>query len=201
MPLLWLTSLAVSDKLGANPIEAIIRDTGTWALIWLCASLWVTPLRLWTGQTLLSPYRRMFGLFAFAYGSLHFLAYAGWDNAFDLQDIVKDVLKRPFITMGMATLTVLLLLTLTTPKAIIKRLGAKRWKQLHQLVYLAGVLVILHFWWHKAGKNDFTRPAAYGAVIAAAYAARVAHHWRQRQLLIRVQAPASRPATRADEPA
>ncbi len=189
-PLAWLVVSAATDGLGANPTEFVIRDTGSWALIFLCASLSMTPLRVLLALPQLAPYRRMFGLFAFAYAGIHLTAYIAWDQAFDLNDIIKDVIKRPFITMGMASFSGLLLLAATSPKAMVRGMGAVRWKRLHKLVYVVGVLVIVHFWWHKSAKHDLRRPAMYGAVIAASYAARG---------LIRARGRASRPAIRGGE--
>lgn len=179
VPGLWLFALALSDGLGANPIEKLIRETGTWALIALSASLSVTPLRTlggwlaWPGVQNLAPLRRTFGLSAFCYALLHFCAYAVWDQGLDLEEIIRDVLKRPFITLGMASLLLLSALAATSPKAIVRRLGGQRWRRLHRLVYLVAALVLLHFAWHKAGKNDFTRPLAYAGAIALGFGVRL----------------------------
>jgi sulfoxide reductase heme-binding subunit YedZ len=192
LPLAWLAALALTDHLGANPIEQLIRELGTWALIWLCASLCVTPLRKLAGLTgfvalgALAPLRRTFGLSAFTYAILHFCAYAGWDQGFEIESILKDVLKRPFIAVGMAALFGLSVLAATSPKSVVRRLGGVRWRQIHRLIYAVVLLVLLHFWWHKAGKNDFARPLAYSGVIALALLARLAWagiEWRRRRAL------------------
>lgn len=177
VPLARLFQLASGPGLGANPVEFITRSTGSWALILLFATLSVTPLRRLTGIAALAGYRRMLGLFAFFYASLHMAIYVWLDQWFDLQAIVTDVLERPFITIGMATFALLLPLALTSTRAMMRRLG-RRWSQLHRLVYLASVLGVLHFWWHKAGKNDVLEPAMYGAAFALLLAIRLWWWWQ-----------------------
>ena len=181
-PAVWLVILAFADQLGANPIEKLIRETGTWALIWLSASLSVTPIRAITARLKppgfqmvahLAPLRRTFGLTAFCYALLHFSAYAAWDQGFELGPIIADVIKRPFIAVGMASLLGLSLLAATSPKRIVRWLGGLRWQRIHRLIYLIGPLVLLHFTWHKAGKNDFERPIVYGAIIGVGLVLRI----------------------------
>jgi sulfoxide reductase heme-binding subunit YedZ len=186
-PLVWLVTLALTDHLGANPIEKLIRETGTWALIWLSASLAITPLRRLGGYlkqpaiAQLAPLRRTFGLTAFSYALLHFGAYAGWDQGFELPAILADVIKRPFIALGMASLLGLSILAATSPKRVVRWLGGLRWRRIHRLIYLVAVLVLLHFTWHKAGKNDFERPILYATVIGVGLIIRVWDRVAQRR--------------------
>lgn len=151
--------------LGANPIELVTRSTGTWTLVFLVASLSVTPLRRLTGRHWLVRLRRMIGLFAFFYGTLHFTTYLWFDQWFDLAAIAKDIVKRPFVTVGFAALLLMVPLAITSTDAMVRRLG-RRWSSLHRLVYAVAVLAILHYWWHKAGKNDFSEVGWYAAAVA-----------------------------------
>jgi sulfoxide reductase heme-binding subunit YedZ len=177
LPLARLFQLAGGPGLGANPVEFVTRSTGSWALILLFATLSVTPLRRLTGFAALAGFRRMLGLFAFFYASLHMAIYVWLDQWFDLRAIVTDVLERPFITIGMLTFVLMLPLALTSNRAMMRRLG-RRWTQLHRLVYLVSVLAVLHFWWHKAGKNDVGEPAMYGAAFALLLLIRAWWWWR-----------------------
>lgn len=165
--------------LGANPIELVTRSTGTWTLVCLVATLAVTPLRRATGLHGLVRLRRMLGLFAFFYGALHFTTYLWFDQWFDLQAIAKDVLKRPFITMGFAAFVLMLPLAATSTDAMVRRLG-RRWSTLHRLVYAVAVAAILHYWWHKAGKNDFSEVGWYAAAVALLLGWRVLDRMRAR---------------------
>lgn len=173
LPFLRLVYLSSTGDLGANPVEFVIRSLGTWALVLLCATLAVTPLRWATGWARLVRLRRMFGLFCFFYASLHFLAFAGLDQWFDLAAIWTEVVKRPYITMGFAAFVLLIPLAATSTNAMIRRLGGKNWQRLHRLVYAVAVLAIAHYVWHKAGKNDFAEVSAYGAVVALLLGVRV----------------------------
>jgi sulfoxide reductase heme-binding subunit YedZ len=150
--------------LGANPVELVTRSTGTWTLVLLVASLAVTPLRRATGLHWLVRLRRMLGLFAFFYATLHFTTYLWFDQWFDAQAIAKDVLKRPFITMGFLAFVLMLPLAATSTDAMVRRLG-RRWSVLHRAVYVVAVAAILHYWWHKAGKNDFSEVGWYAAAV------------------------------------
>jgi len=165
-PALALMGLAVNEQLGANPAEALIRGTGDWALRWLCATLAITPVRVLMGWPELLRYRRLLGLGCFGYALLHLLAYAVFDMGLDGGDIARDIVKRPFILLGLSTGLLLLPLAATSFNGALRWLGAARWQRLHRLVYPAALLAILHFWWMRAGKNDVAEPAAYGAVIA-----------------------------------
>jgi sulfoxide reductase heme-binding subunit YedZ len=152
------------DDLGANPVEFITRSTGTWALVFLCITLAMTPLRLLTGSTMWIKMRRMFGLFCFFYALLHFLIWIWLDQNFDVPAMIKDVVDRPFITMGFISFVFLIPLALTSNQWSLRSLG-KNWGLLHKLVYIIAFTAIAHYWWHKAGKNDFGTVSIYGLVI------------------------------------
>ena len=171
VPLTILIYKIVSNDLGANPVESINRFTGDWVLRFLLITLAVTPLRRLFGWNSLLRYRRMLGLFAFFYVCLHFLSYAWLDQYFVLPDIVKDVAKRPYITVGFACFLMLIPLAATSTNAMIRRLGARRWQQLHRLIYLIGIGGIVHFLWLV--KSDLTQPLIYGAILAVLLGFRV----------------------------
>jgi sulfoxide reductase heme-binding subunit YedZ len=151
--------------LGANPVELVTRSTGTWTLVFLCITLTLTPLRRLSGWTWPQRLRRMLGLFAFFYGLLHFITYLWLDQWFDLGAVVKDVIKRPFITMGFLAFVLMLPLAATSTDGMIRRLG-RRWGRLHRLVYLVAIAAVLHYWWHKSGKNDYSEVGWYAATVA-----------------------------------
>jgi len=182
LPFAWLVYAAAASQLGANPAEALIRSTGDWTLRFLCLVLAVTPLRVWTSQPALARFRRMVGLFAFFYAVLHFLAYAWLDMGLDLGGIARDIPKRPFALVGFLALLLLVPLAATSFNRAIKALGAARWQALHRLVYAIALLAILHFFWMRAGKNDFAEVAVYAAVIAALLGWRLARFRRSRAL-------------------
>jgi sulfoxide reductase heme-binding subunit YedZ len=162
LPLARLVYLGGSGGLGANPIEFITRSTGTWTLIGLMVTLSVTPLRRLTGRAELLRYRRMLGLFAFFYASLHFVTYIWLDQFFDPAAIVKDIVKRPFITVGFTAFVLLIPLAMTSTHTMMHRLG-RRWQQLHRLVYLVAMLGVIHYLWLV--KKDLTDPIIYGAIL------------------------------------
>jgi sulfoxide reductase heme-binding subunit YedZ len=166
LPLVWLVYGAVADTLGANPAEALIRSLGDWTLRFLCITLAVTPLRTLSGWNALARLRRMLGLYAFFYGCLHFLAFAWLDMGLDVNAILADIPKRPFILVGSLALLLMLPLAATSFNRAIKALGAKRWQALHKLVYVVILLGLLHFFWMRAGKNDFAEVALYAAIVA-----------------------------------
>lgn len=172
LPLARLFLLGFTDGLGANPVEFVTRSTGTWALVMLCLTLAVTPLRRLSGWNALVRLRRMLGLFAFFYAVLHFTVFLWLEHWFDLSAMLLDVLERPFVTAGFLAFLLMVPLAATSTQAMVRRLGS-RWQALHRLVYLIAPLAVLHFWWHKAGKNDFAEPAVYGAVVALLLAARL----------------------------
>lgn len=167
LPFCWLLFAASTNQLGANPAEALSRSTGDWTLRFLCIVLAVTPLRLITGTPALARFRRMLGLFVYFYGVLHFLSYGWFDMGFDVADIAKDIAKRPFILAGFSAFMLLTALALTSFNRAIKALGAKRWQLLHKLVYVVAGLAVLHFFWMRAGKNDFAEVFVYAVILAA----------------------------------
>ena len=179
MPFAWLVYAAFADQLGANPAEALVRSTGDWALRALCLVLAVTPVRTLSGVTALAKYRRMAGLFMYFYAVLHMLAYSWFDMGFDVADIAKDIAKRPFILVGFAALVLLTPLALTSFNKAIKALGAKRWQQLHRLVYGIAGLAILHFFWMRAGKNNFAEVAVYAAILGVLLGWRLKRYWQK----------------------
>lgn len=180
VPFFWLLWSAVADRLGANPAEALIRSTGDWSLRFLCATLAVTPLRITLGLPALARLRRMLGLFTYFYASWHLLAYAWFDMGLDLGDIVRDIPKRPFILVGFAAFLLLTPLAATSFNRAVKAVGATRWRALHRAVYLIGMLVILHFFWMRAGKKNFQDVFFYGAAIATLLGWRVLRWWQGR---------------------
>ncbi len=154
------------DSLGANPIEAVTRSTGDWALRFLLLTLSLSTLRRLLGWTQGIRLRRMLGLFAFFYACLHLTLYLWLDQFFDWGGIWRDILKRPFITVGMLAFLMLIPLAVTSPKAMLRRLG-KRWKTLHTLIYPLSMLAVLHFWWMKDAKSDVSEPLIYALILAA----------------------------------
>ena len=166
LPFAHLAWAVFADALGPNPAEALIRATGDWTLRFLCITLAVTPLRHLTGMNALLRFRRMLGLFAFFYGTVHALCYSGFDMAFDLLGIVRDIGKRPFILAGALGLSLMLPLAATSFNRAIRALGAARWQRLHRLVYAVAVAGLLHFWWMRAGKHDFGEPSVYIAIVS-----------------------------------
>ncbi|WP_019139686.1 sulfite oxidase heme-binding subunit YedZ [Noviherbaspirillum massiliense] len=180
LPFLRVVVFAFTDQLGANPIEFITRNTGDWTLYFLCLTLAVTPLRRLSKWNWLIKLRRMLGLVAFFYAALHFITFLWFDHFFDVREMWKDVLKRPFITVGFCAFVLLIPLAATSTNAMVRRLGAQRWQRLHRAIYLIAPLGILHFWWMKAGKNDFAQPILFGIIVALLLLVRVIY-WRQQQ--------------------
>ena len=179
-PACWLLWAAFHDQLGPNPAEALIRQSGDWALRALCVALAVTPLRVITGQVLLMRFRRMLGVNVFVYGALHMLSYAWLDMGLDLEDIARDIAKRPFILVGFLALLVLSALAATSFNKAVRWLGAQRWQALHRSVYAVAALAVLHFYWLRAGKNNQSEVLIYGAILATLLGWRVWHWWRKR---------------------
>jgi sulfoxide reductase heme-binding subunit YedZ len=180
LPMLWLLSRAVLEQLGANPAEALIRASGDWTLRALCLVLAVTPLRVMTSTPALAKFRRMLGLFGAFYALLHLLAYSGFDMGFDLDDIARDIVKRPFILVGFSAAVLLSLLALTSFNRAIRFMGGRRWQLLHKSVYAIALLALLHFFWMRAGKNNFVEVFVYAALIAVLLGWRVRQALRQR---------------------
>ncbi|MDP1929674.1 MAG: protein-methionine-sulfoxide reductase heme-binding subunit MsrQ [Thiobacillus sp.] len=170
LPLVRLIVLGGSGGLGANPIEFITRSTGTWTLTGLLLTLSVTPMRRLSGRASLIRYRRMLGLFSFFYASLHFVTYIWLDQFFDPAAIARDILKRPFITVGFSAFVLLIPLAATSTQAMMRRLG-RRWQLLHRLVYPVALLAVVHYLWLV--KKDLTTPLIYGAVVVFLLALRL----------------------------
>jgi sulfoxide reductase heme-binding subunit YedZ len=173
LPFARLVVFAFTDRLGANPIEFITRNTGDWTLYFLCLTLAVTPLRRIAKANWLIKFRRMLGLYAFFYATLHFTTFLWFDHFFDIDEMLKDVVKRPFITVGFAAFVLLIPLAVTSTNGMVRRLGGKRWQWLHRAIYLIAPLGILHFWWMKAGKNDFAEPGLFGIIVTLLLLARL----------------------------
>jgi len=165
-------------SLGANPVEALIHRCGIWGLNFLLITLAVTPLRTLTGWNWLLRFRRMLGLYAFFYILLHFLVYAGLDQRFDLAAIVEDVIERPYITLGMTALLLLLPLAVTSTDSMMRRLG-RRWQKLHRLVYPIAILGVWHFYWQV--KLDITEPLIYIGILTILLGFRIVVAWRKRR--------------------
>ncbi len=177
LPFAWLVYRAFANQLGANPAEALIRATGDWTLRFICIVLAVTPLRTVSNTPSVLRFRRMLGLFVYFYVVVHLLSYSWFDMGFDVADIAKDIAKRPFILVGFSAFLLLTPLAATSFNAAIKAMGAKRWQWLHKLVYVISGLGLLHFFWMRAGKNDFAEVFVYVAIIA------VLLGWRFKQYL------------------
>jgi sulfoxide reductase heme-binding subunit YedZ len=182
MPFVWLLYGAIFQQLGANPAEALIRATGDWTLRFLCIVLAVTPLRILTRTPALARFRRMLGLFVYFYVALHLLSYSGFDMGFELADIARDIAKRPFILVGFSAFLLLTPLALTSFNRAIKTLGVRRWQRLHQVVYLVAGLAVLHFFWMRAGKNNFAEVMVYAAVLGLLLGWRMVVFFKKKQL-------------------
>ncbi len=178
LPAFWLVAAALTDQLGANPAEALVRSTGDWTLRALCLVLAITPLRTVLAVTALARMRRMAGLFVYFYVLLHLLAYSWFDMGFELADIARDIAKRPFILVGFSAFVLLTPLALSSFNRAIKAIGAKRWQALHRLVYAVAGLALLHFFWMRAGKNNFAEVAVYGLILGALLGWRVQRRWK-----------------------
>jgi sulfoxide reductase heme-binding subunit YedZ len=217
-PFFYLIWAAYTGNLSANPLSDLTNETGVWTLRFVCITLAITPLRKVTGWNQLVKFRRMAGLFAFFYGTLHLMTYAiadrfaGLDQASTwvealsgghvpgvalipptlsalAKSIGEDIYKRPFITVGFAAWLTMLPLALTSTSGWIRRLGGKRWNRLHRLVYLTGILGPLHYWWLV--KADINRPLTYAAIVALLLGARV--YWSRAKAVVPARAPARMP--------
>src|SRR5215470_7179441 len=177
IPFAQLAYKAYAGDLGVNPIEFITHFTGDWILIFLLATLSVTPLRRISGWNDLIKFRRMLGLFAFFYAILHFSTYIVLDHFFDFQRIGKDIVKRPYVTVGFTAFVLMTPLAMTSTAKMIRRLG-KRWQQLHRLIYIAAIAGVIHFYWLV--KADIRRPLQYGLVLAVLLGCRLVMIWAQR---------------------
>jgi sulfoxide reductase heme-binding subunit YedZ len=187
-PLLFLAGLAplthlvmrtfnvAGLTLGTNPIEELLHQLGLWGLKFLLLTLAVTPLRRWTGWHWLIRYRRMLGLYAFFYLVLHFLTYVILDQGLDASAIVEDIVKRPYITLGMTGLLLLVPLAITSTRNMMRRLG-RRWQTLHRLVYVVAVLGVWHFYWQV--KLDTLQPTLYAGILAVLLSTRLHYRYRR----------------------
>ena len=164
VPLVRLIVGAPLDLLGVNPVETIRRSTGTWTLVFVLLTLSVTPLRRFSGWHWLARLRRMLGLYAFFYAALHLTSYVWLEQFFDGAAIVKDIVKRPFITIGFAAFAMMVPLAVTSTDAMVRRMGGRNWIALHRLVYALAVCGVLHYWWLV--KRDITQPAIYALVLS-----------------------------------
>lgn len=182
LPFCWLLFAAITNQLGANPAEALSRATGDWTLRFLCMVLAVTPLRSISGIPALARFRRMLGLFVYFYVVLHLLSYSWFDMGFDVADVAKDIVKRPFILVGFSAFVLLTPLALTSFNRAIKALGAKRWQLLHKLVYVVAGLAILHFFWMRAGKNNFSEVFVYAAILGTLMGWRLTQFMKKKRL-------------------
>jgi sulfoxide reductase heme-binding subunit YedZ len=163
-PAARLTWQGFHDGLGPNPIETITHSTGTFTLVFLCVTLAMTPLRKLLHQNVFVRFRRMFGLFAFFYGCLHFTTYIWLDQFFDVHSMIKDVYKRPFITAGFTAFVLMIPLALTSTAGMIRRLGGRRWRILHRLIYVSAIAGVVHYYWLV--KSDVTVPVRFAVVVA-----------------------------------
>lgn len=199
-PAAWLVWALVTNNLSANPLSDVTNETGVWTLRFICLTLAITPLRRLTGWNPVIKFRRMVGLFAFFYATLHLLTYVILDRFAGLDfpngivswttvaaltaSVGEDIYKRPFITVGFTAFLCLLPLAITSTTGWIRRLGGKRWQQLHRLVYAAGVAAVLHYWWLV--KADVRRPEIYGAIVAALLLFRAWIAWGKRRRRVAV---------------
>ena len=182
LPFAWLFYSALTNQLGANPAEALIRSMGDWTLRFVCIVLAVTPLRVISSTPALARFRRMLGLFAYFYVFCHLLSYSWFDMGFDVPEIARDIAKRPFILVGFSGFLLLTPLAATSFNAAIKAMGARRWQWLHKLVYLVAGLGLLHFFWMRSAKNNFAEVFVYAAIIALLLGWRVYHFWKKNRL-------------------
>jgi sulfoxide reductase heme-binding subunit YedZ len=178
LPLALLLLNAFNGNLSANPIDDITDETGTWTLRFLMITLAVTPLRNLTGWSTLTRLRRMFGLYAFFYGLLHFTTFVYLDKFFDLDEILADIPKRPFITVGFTAFILMIPLVVTSPNRVAKWIGGKKWRLLHRLVYVTAIGGVIHYLWLV--KADQQRPLIYGGILTVLLGYRVWHYLRPR---------------------
>lgn len=176
LPFVRLIIAAMYDGLGANPLEFITRNTGDWTLYFLCITLAITPARKLLGWHWLVRLRRMLGLFSFFYAACHFLTFLWFDHFFEFADMWRDVVKRPFITVGFIAFVLLIPLAVTSSNWAIRHLGGKSWQILHRTVYLIVPLGVLHYIWMRAGKNNFAQPMVFASIVAILLGIRL--YWR-----------------------
>ena len=193
-PAIYLGWAAYNGRLSANPISDITNETGVWALRFLCITLLLTPLRRVTGLNLVSAFRRMVGLYAFFYGTLHFSTYLILDRFAGLVDYpggmisfttakrviassIGDIAMRPFITIGFTAFVLMVPLAITSTKGWIRRMGGKKWAALHRLVYVSAIAGVVHYWWLV--KADISRPQTYAAIVAVLLGARLYYRYKK----------------------
>lgn len=179
VPFLRLLYAAWQNDLGANPLEFITRNTGDWALYFLCITLAMTPMRRWLGWHWLMRLRRMLGLYCFFYASCHFLSFLWFDHFFEFEEMWRDVLKRPFIAMGFGAFALLVPLALTSTHWAMRALGGQNWQVLHRAVYGVAVLALLHYFWMRAGKNNFAQPILFTVIVLLLFGARIFWRWQK----------------------
>lgn len=187
VPLGLLLWRGFTGGLGANPVEFITHATGDWTIRFLVITLAITPFRQAFGVPDLIRFRRMLGLFAFFYGCLHFTTYIWLDKFFNLQDMWKDVFKRPFITVGFTAFVLMIPLALTSTAGWIRRLGGKRWQMLHRLIYFSAIFAVIHYYWLV--KSDVRKPLFYGGCVALLLLWRLGHWVKGRRALMHVANP------------
>lgn len=183
LPFFWLLAKVMTNDLGANPAEALIRSTGDWTIRMLCLVLAITPMRVSGGLSALARMRRMVGLFVFFYACIHMLSYSGFDMDFDVKDIASDIPKRPFILVGFTAFVLLMLMALTSFNRAIRWLGAKRWQTLHKSIYIIVLLAILHFFWMRSGKRNFGDVIEYTLILSALMAWRLRNKYLKFRIL------------------
>jgi sulfoxide reductase heme-binding subunit YedZ len=187
-PAAWLVYGAFAGELGVNPVETITNTTGIWTLRLLALTIAITPARWLTGWNLLIQFRRMVGLFAFFYGTLHFMTYFVLDHSLMFEGVWEDVVKRPYITAGFTAFVLMIPLALTSTQGWIRRLGGRRWNLLHRLVYVSATLGVLHYWWKV--KLDTSSPFLYASIVGLLLGARAWRAVARRQEAPRQPAPA-----------
>lgn len=171
VPFIKLGVLGYQDELGANPIEKVTRTTGFWTLTFILITLTATPLKKLCGWAWPIRWRRMLGLFAFFYGCLHLLTYLVLDQFFDWESIIKDIIKRPYITVGFPTFVLMIPLAITSNDRMIRWLGGKRWRILHRLIYLTAIGGVLHYWWLV--KKDLSNPIIFASLLSVLFGIRL----------------------------
>jgi sulfoxide reductase heme-binding subunit YedZ len=179
LPAIWLWYAALTDRLGANPAEALIRGLGEWTLILLCLTLSITPLRQWTGRAEWALWRRGLGVWSFVYALQHVTVYLWLDMEWSLAQAWTDVMQRPFILVGTLAMLLMIPLAATSFNRAIRWLGATRWKRLHASVHAIAALALLHFFWMRSGKSDYADVLLFGAVVVLLWLLRWGYGWRR----------------------
>jgi sulfoxide reductase heme-binding subunit YedZ len=179
LPAIWLWYAALTDRLGANPAEALIRGLGEWTLILLCLTLSITPLRQWTGRAEWALWRRGLGVWSFVYALQHVTVYLWLDMEWSLAQAWTDVIQRPFILVGTLAMLLMIPLAATSFNRAIRWLGATRWKRLHASVHAIAALALLHFFWMRSGKSDYADVLLFGAVVVLLWLLRWGYGWRR----------------------